>query len=790
MRVKLEWLKELVDIEGLTLEEIVEKLSLYSTEVESVEKLVNATNLVVGYVKTRVAHENSDHLSVCLVDVGSEDLQIICGAPNVRAGQYVIVALPGAELPGGLKIKRSKIRGVESNGMICSLLELGLEKKYVDEENQKGIYTFKDKVEVGTNALRALNLDDYVIELGLTPNRGDLLSMLGVAMEVSAVFNRPLKPLAYTTLKDENTKKLTIINETDKCIGYYGKVFKNVQIKASPRWLIARLIAFGIRPINNVVDITNYILALFGQPLHAFDAKKLGNKILVRNANKDEEMVTLDNINRKLVETDIVITNGVKPVAIAGVMGGLDTEITDETTDLVIEAAVFDSYSIRATSQRLGLRSDSSIRFEKGVDINRTKFALNYTSYLLSELANATAVDFAFDKEVNLEPKRVKITVNDVQSKLGIYISKEEIKEILERLKFAVTDSLEVIVPTRRPDITIKEDVIEEIGRLYGYSHLPLTLPKTDSTGGLTKAQTTRRTIRDTLVGLGLNENITYSLVSEEENTLFKLMQVEGSRDVELLMPLSQDRKVLRKTLMPSLITSAKYAYNRKLKDLAIYELGKVYYKDTEYQDEEHLAILLTNDFTNSLNHVEKADFYLLKGLLEELFNKLGVNVKYVPLNVEASELHPKRTALLYLNNEYIGYLGAIHPKYAKGNDLDEVYVAEIKLDSIYNYKHSEFKFQQISKVPSVERDIAVVVKKDVLTGDLIDSIKAIKNTNLVEVNVFDVYTGDKVKADEKSIALKLIFSSNDTLTDEVINSKVEKVLKELKNKYNATLRA
>ncbi|MFA7436164.1 MAG: phenylalanine--tRNA ligase subunit beta [Bacilli bacterium] len=788
MRVKLEWLKELVDIEGITLDEIINKLSLYSTEVETKEKLVEATNLVVGYVKDRKDHENSDHLSVCMVDVGGEDLQIICGAPNVRSGQHVIVALNGAILPNGLKIKKTKIRGIESNGMICSLLELGIEKKFLDEDNQKGIYVFSSDVKVGTPALEALNLDDYVIELGLTPNRGDLLSMLGVAIEVSAVFNRPLKPLAFSAVKEESIGKLEVINETDLCLGYYGKVFKNVQIKASPRWLIARLIAFGIRPINNVVDITNYILALFGQPLHAFDYKKLGSKILVRKAHDLEEITTLDGVNRKLKSSDIVITDGVKPVAIAGVMGGADTEVDDNTKELVIEAAVFDSKSVRETSQRLGLRSDSSIRFEKGVDLNRTKFALNYASYLLKTYAEATVGETFFDKETILSPKSVKISLSDIENKLGVHISKEEVKDILERLKFAITDKLEVIIPTRRSDISIKEDVIEEIGRIYGYDNLPTTLPKTSSIGGLSQKQKIRREIIDTLTGLGLSENVTYSLVNQESNELFKLIQTD-SKDISLLMPLSQDRKVLRKTLLPSLIESAKYSYNRKIKDLAIFELGRVYYQEKETNEIEHLAILLANNFSKSLYNSEKADFYLLKGIVEELFNKLNIEVKYIPLSTNSSELHPKRSAELYLDNEYIGFIGALHPKYASSNDLDDVYVCEINLVKIYEYNQRVIKYTPISKVPTVERDIAIVVSKDILAGDIIATIKGIKNLSLADINIFDIYTGEKLDNDKKSIALNLVFSSNETLTDEVINSKIEKVLKELVNKFNAVLR-
>lgn len=790
MKVKLEWLKELVDLEGIEVEEIVNKLSLYATEVEYASKIVDATNLVVGYVKECKKHENSDRLSVCQVDVGEETLQIVCGAPNVKQGQYVIVALPGATLPGGFKIKRAKLRGVESNGMICSLLELGIEKKFLDEENQTGIYTFNEPVKVGTDALQALNLADHVIELDLTPNRGDLLSMLGVAIEVSAIFNRPLNPLAFDVIKEENLGKLEVINETDNCLGYYGRVFRDVEIKPSPRWLISRLIAFGIRPINNCVDITNYILALFGQPLHAFDYDKLGSKILIRMANEGEEITTLDDVKRTLTKDDIVITDGIKPVALAGVMGGLDTEISDYTKNIVLEAAVFNSKCVRNTSTRLGLRSDSSIRFEKGVDLNRTKFALDYASYLLKKYASAKVGEACYAGIEKLDPVTIKITEAEVEKVLGIKINKTDIIEILKRLKFSVTNNLEVTVPTRRNDITIKEDLIEEIGRLYGYERLPLTLPKSASIGALTHDQALRRKMIDTLVGLGLNENITYSLVSKESNELFKLIQSNQGYDVELLMPLSQDRTHLRKTLLPSLIDCIKYSYNRKMKDIGIFEIGRVYSKNKEYYEEEHLAIAIANDYVNSLNHQIKVDFYLLKGIVEELFNKLDMEIEILPLTEKVDELHPGRSAEITLNGKRIGFLGALHPKFAKENDLDDVYVLEIILNSVYEYKYSEFKFNPIPKVPSVERDLAIVVKRDVLAGEIVKVIKNVKNTNVKEVNIFDVYTGDKVANDEKSIAINLVFETFETLTDEVINEKVDKIFKALHQEFNAELRA
>lgn len=793
MRVKLEWLNDLVDLSGLSTKEIVDTLSLYSIEVEGVEKVVSGTNLVVGYVESKVKHPDSDHLSICMVNVGSEVLQIICGAANVDQGQSVIVATNGAILPNGLKIKRTKIRGVESNGMICSLSEIGLEKKFQTEEEQKGIYVFKDEVTIGSDALETLYLDDDVIELGLTPNRGDLLSMFGVALEVSAVFKRPFKPLAYKVIEeiDKTVDAITVINQDNSCIGYYAKVFRDIEIKPSPTWLKSRLIAFGVRPINNVVDITNYILALFGQPLHAFDYQKLGSKILVRKALKSEKIVTLDGVERTLEESDLVITDGINPVAIAGVMGGLATEITQDTKNIVLEAAVFDGESIRKTSQRLGLRSDSSIRFEKGVDITRTKLAVDYTSYLLHTYANAKVLKgevFVGSKDVDVT--KIKITEADVEKVLGIYISSEEIKDICHRLKFAVTDDLEVMIPNRRNDIKIKVDLIEEIARLYGYSHLPATLPLSASAGGLSNKQKNKRLMRNILNGLGLNEIITYSLVSEEDNQIFAYNHEEDSKTVQILMPLTNERKYLRKSLISGLINNAKYCYSRKIKDLATFEVGKVYFQKDSYQEKEMLSILLSNDFSKQINEVEKVDFGLIKGFLEVLFEKLKLQVTYRPIDKECPELHPKRSASIYLDDKNIGFVGCLHPKFAKDNDLDEIYLAEIKIEEILNYEIPTTKFQEISKVPSVERDIAVVVDKDVLAGDIITTIKNTDKKTLSAIEVFDVYMGNKVQPNQKSIAIKLVFTSFETLTDEQINKKVEKILKVLADEYQATLRS
>ena len=471
MNVKLDWLKELVDLEGLNLDEIVNKLSLYSTEVEGVSRVVSGTNLVIGHILECEMHPDSDHLHVCKVDVGEEVLQIVCGAPNIKKGLYVIVAKIDAVLPGDFKIKKSKIRGVESCGMICSLKEIGMESKFIPAIYADGIYYFNDEVKPGSSALDALGLADPVLELGLTPNRSDLFSMLGVAYEAAACFNRPLKPLRYEEIKGEFKEKVDVKIDTPLCKMYYARCFKDLEIKESPRWLKTRLISFGTRPINNVVDITNYILALFGQPLHSFDSDKLGKKIVVRNALDGEKIVTLDNIERTLDSKDIVITDGKDPVAIAGVMGGLSTEITPETKNMTLEVAQFDPTSIRLTSQKLNLRSESSNRFEKGIDSNRSLLALEYATYLLKTLCNAkVSSEIAFSGELEPKEKEINVTSDFISKALGIKLTTDEIKEVLERLNFKVevkADNIKVLVPSRRMDVNIPDDLVEEVGLTY-----------------------------------------------------------------------------------------------------------------------------------------------------------------------------------------------------------------------------------------------------------------------------------------------------------------------------------
>ena len=624
--------------------------------------------------------------------------------------------------------------------------------------------------------------------------------MLGVAYEMSAVFKRPLKPLTFELQRklDESQEQIKIDIETPNCIAYYGQLIKNITLKPSPRWLSSRLIAFGIRPINNSVDITNYILALFGQPLHAFDYDKVGNHIVVKEGPENDKFVTLDEQERTLSNYDIMITDGTNNLCLGGIMGGLDSEVTNETKNILLEAAVFDPATIRKTATRLNLHSEASQRFERGVDVNRTKLALDYACFLFKELCEAEIVNepgFSGIKEI--EDKEIKITVEDVNGLLGTNISKEEIKQILQSLSFKVNDDLTICVPNRRPDITIKEDLIEEVARVYGYDKLPLTHPVDDSFGKHSLSQKKTKLIRNTLLGLGLDNVVTYSLVSDEENKIFTLNHQENSENIELLMPLTEDRKILRKSLVPSLLNVMKYNFSRKMKDVNIFEISKVYYKTegeinaSNKYEKTVLAGALANEFTSTLwkGQKEIVDFYLVKGLLEQLALDLNTKFDFVKCEKECKEMHPNRTASILWNGKEIGFVGQIHPKYAHENDLENVYVFELLIDELINEPEVINRYTPVNKLPNVERDIALVMKKDVPSSDVIACILKSDKQYLTNAYVFDLYEGEKINEDEKSLAIKLVFSSNEPLTEEVITGKVKRILKDLQYKLNITLR-
>lgn len=796
MIVSYNWLKELLKL-NVPAKKLAEEMSLYSVEIESFSKLIEATNLVVGYVKEKKPHENSDHLNICQVNFGSYDLQIVCGAPNVDEGQHVIVALPGAVLPGGT-IKKSMIRGVESNGMICSLQELGLDSKYVPEKYAHGIYVLGEDAVPGSNALTYLGLDDYTIELGLTPNRMDLLSMRGVAKDIKAMYNLEEIPLQYTLHETDvkATDEITVQLETRNCYSYYARVIKDVEIKESPNFIKARLIASGIRPINNVVDITNYILMLFGQPLHSFDQDQLGNKIVVRRAYEGEKTITLDNNERVLNHSDIVITDGDRTVCVAGVMGCKNTEVTNETKNIVLESAVFRPLSIRRTSSRLGLRSEASIRYERGVDLNQSLEAVNYACYLLEKYAGGKVLKGYVHQGIEqIEDKEIILTEQFIEDYLGIHIPMRRIDEICRSLSFQteVNDKeIKVFVPNRRLDITIKQDLVEEIARIYGYDKLNETIPSMNVSGGLTEIQKSRRTVRHIFSDLGWNECITYSLISPKYIDEFLFPSLQHQEPIVLSHPMSEEHSVLRKSLLPSLIHVVKYNEARKMTNNAFFEIAKKYYSYNNMTYEENLfSGIITGETPKTMwkgNH-EKVDFFYVKGVLDTLFTKLRIHVKYIPLDEDIKELHPKRTAKIIYNNQIIGFIGELHPKYAKDNNLEEVYVFEICLDTITSTPLDVKSFTPISKVPSVERDLALVMDIHQPIGEIIEAIQ--KSDKMISsVKVFDLYMDEKTLNHKKSVAVRITLESDETLTEEVISSKMKRILKSLEYRYQISLRA
>lgn len=544
MFVSYKWLQDYVDLTGVTADELAEKITKSGIEVEGVEILNKGIKgVVVGHVLEREQHPNADKLSKCLVDLGEgEPVQIICGAPNVAKGQKVAVAKVGAVLPGNFKIKKAKLRGEESNGMICSLQELGIEGKIVPKEYSEGIFVFPQEAEVGADAIALLGRDDQVLELSLTPNRADCLSMLGVAYEVAAILGRdvllPETNLEPTAEKAADYVKVTVEAHEDNPL-YAAKIIKNVKIGPSPLWLQARLMNAGIRPHNNVVDITNYILLEYGQPLHAFDYDRLGSKeILVRRAHDGEKLVTLDDMERTLTSDHLVITNGTEPVALAGVMGGANSEVTSDTTTVLLEAAYFNGQTVRKASKDHGLRSEASARFEKGVDPNRVQLAGERAAYLMAKYAGGEVLEgTVMVNTLKVEPAVVSITLEKINRVLGTALEMSQVKDIFDRLQFEAAiegDTITVTAPTRRGDIKIEEDLIEEVARLYGYDNIPKTLPVGTASGKLSAYQKKRRVVRNFLEGAGLYQTLTYSLTSEEKAAQFAL---ETREAIRLAMP-------------------------------------------------------------------------------------------------------------------------------------------------------------------------------------------------------------------------------------------------------------
>lgn len=801
MLVSYKWLKELVAID-VPSAELAEKMSTTGIEVEGVEiPAEGLSKLVVGHVLS-CEDVPETHLHLCQVDTGDDEpRQIVCGAPNVQAGINVIVAIPGARIADNYKIKKGKIRGMESLGMICSLQELGLPDAIIPKEFSEGIQILPDNAIPGDSIFSYLDLDDEIIELSITPNRADALSMRGVAHEVAAIYGKELKfPVKTPQESSKATSDLiSVAIESDKVLTYASRVVENVTVQASPQWLQNRLMNAGIRPINNVVDVTNYVLLYFGQPMHAFDFNKFeSGDILARQARNGEKIVTLDGEERDLIDQDIVIAVNDKPVALAGVMGGKATEIDSHSKTVVLEAAVFDGKAIRKTSGRLNLRSESSSRFEKGVNYDTVIEALDFAAAMLEELAGGQVLaGYLQAGQVPTEPVQVLTTLDYVNVRLGTNLAYSDIEDVFAKLGFGLAGDAQaftVSVPRRRWDISIQADLVEEIARIYGYDKLPTTLPEAGGTAGeLTASQLLRRRVRAIAEGAGLTEIISYALTTPEKAQAFA---IESSHLTELMWPMTIERSALRQNIVSGMLDTIAYNVARKQKNLAIYEIGKVFEQNADPKvdlpnERDTFAFALTGlvaekDFQTQATAV---DFYYAKGILESLFSKLNLKVTFVSEKDMAS-MHPGRTARILLGEETIGFLGQVHPQVANDYDIPETYVAELNLQAIEANMASTQIFTEISKQPAVSRDIALLVDDQLSHQDIVTIIEGLGLKYLESIKLFDVYAGANIEPGKKSMAYSLTFQNpQESLRDEEVAKYMNKISEALLEKANAQVR-
>lgn len=787
--ISMNWVGDYVDIKNEDLKELAVKVTNYGMNVEKV--ITNKIdNLVIGQIKEVKKHPDSDHLNVCMVDIGSETVQIVCGASNVKEGLKVIVAKPGCVLPGNNEIKKGKIRGVESNGMICALFELGLEEK-TEETYAKGIAELGSDATIGEDPIDYLGLEDTVYELDVHKHRNnDCYYHIGFAYIVASILNKKVKmpDLSFKEEKESVKDNFKLTVDTDNCPYYLAKLVRDVKIGESPDFIKKRLISAGMRPINNVVDISNYVMLEFGQPLHFFDKDRLGNNVLVRMAKDGEEITTLDKKQRTLTSNDIVITDGEKPVCIAGVMGGENTEVENDTKNILIESAIFNPYSIRNTAGRLNLRSEASIRYGKGLSYEYTNMAIKRACHLLEKYADGKVLsDTVIHDKIDKTQKVVSFKAFEVNKLLGIQISDDDMKLELEKLDFKYTYKdgvFKCTIPSRRGDIDPKvADIAEEIGMLYGYHNLKSTLPLVETKKGEYKGDVgLRKSISKKLRALGLNEVKTYTLVSKEMSEQFNY---EHKENKYLPNPMSADKAVIRTSILPSLLNIYSYNKKRHVNDINIYEIAKTY--DINYEEDSKIAILMSGNYvTNAWQNTSiKANFYLLKGIIENLLDFLGFKNRYHFEVLNDDGFHPGISAKIILDKEEVGVIGRIHPSINK----DDIYLAEVSMTKL-NRSVKPLKFKAAPIYPEIVKDVAFIVSKEITSSDVEKVIKKAGGRLLTNIDVFDVYTGEKVKENEKQIAYKLTFNEGDrTLTDEEVMNVFNNIIKKVTETVPATLR-
>lgn len=805
MHVSYQWLKDYVDID-ITPQELADRLTLSGIAVDVVEYLgAEIENVVTGRILKIEKHPNADKLVVCTVDVGqAETLQIVTGATNVREGHVIPVALEGAKLAQGLQIKRSKLRGVESRGMLCSGQELGMETKLLSPDMAHGILILNEDTPIGLDGKEILGLNDAVLELDLTPNRGDALSMIGVARDVAAILKKELKLPQPTFVEgEEKIADLACIDieAPELCRRYVGRIIKGIQVGPSPLWLQNRLRAAGIRPISNVVDVTNYVMLELGQPLHAFDYDKLKNHhIIVRRAQEDEKIVSLDGAERILNQEILAITDEAGPVAVAGVMGGLDSEVTEGTTNILLESAYFHPINVRRTSKALGLRSESSMRFEKGIDINGCLRAADRAMQLMQQLAGGTVVAGVIDNfPAPITEKTIQLRPTRVNWLLGVEIPREEILDIMLRLQFKVQEQGEgllVTVPTFRPDITGEWDLVEEVARLYGFNQIPDTLPFGASTqGARTPEQQLVWDIRQDMTASGFSEVVTYSFVHPRIFDLMNLPEDSKFRNVvKIHNPLSEEQSVMRTVLVPSLLEVLQKNLNRRAQQGAIFEVARVFYPQEGHPLPDEVPVLAAVAYGNLPRTWNQAarpmDFFYMKGVTEQLLDTLGVVNPSFSRHQDPS-FHPGRCAKIEVNGEMLGVVGELHPNVIENYELPGRAVAmKLDLRVLTQLERPVKQYQGLPKFPTMERDLAVLVKQEIEASEMVAIIQRAGGNLLREVDVFDVYQGSQVPEGHKSVAFSMKFQAPDrTLTDEEINDKIKRINNSLTAQAGAELR-
>ena len=786
--ISLNWVGDYIDIKDQDVNELALKITKAGINIEAVITH-HMDNLVIGEIKEVEEHPDSDHLHVCRVNIGDEELQIVCGAHNVKKGLKVIVAKVGAVLPGEFEIKKSKIRGVESCGMMCALFELGLEEK-TEENYSKGIAELSKDAPVGVDPLVYLGLDDTLYDLDIHKHRNnDCYYHIGFAYEIACIINRKvtLPNLDFKVNKENIKDDFKLKVDTDKCSYYMAREVRNVKIGESPDFIKKRLTAAGMRPINNVVDISNYVMLEFGQPLHFFDKDKLGDKIVVRDAKDNEEIVTLDGKIRVLNSDDIVITDGKKPVCIAGVMGGENTEVDENTKNILIESAIFNPVSIRYTSRKLDLPSEASIRYGKGLSYEYTEMASRRACHLLEKYAGAEVVDgyLLVDNEDHTE-KKLTFKPIDVDKILGITISEEDMKHELERLDFPYkvkNGEFEVTIPRRRLDIDpYVNDIAEEIGRLYGYNNLVSSLPNLKIRRGEYIGDIKyRKMVSKRLRSLGLNEVKNYTLVSPEMASMFRY---EERGQVHLPNPMSLDKSIVRTTLIPSLMNVYEYNKARGVKDVNIYEIARTY--DDKYTELTKICGLMSGSYiTSTWKKDLEVDFYVVKGVVENLLDFMGYNNRYSFIRSDCTDLHTGVQASIVLDGRKIGIIGKVHPNITK----KDIYVFELNLDDLYG-KTSKLKYKEAFKYPSIQKDMAFILDKKIDVSEVIKTIKKAANKTLQVVDIFDVYEGENIDSFKKSVAFSLTFNGvTRTLTDDEVMESFNKIIDKVVLSHNAELR-